>query len=126
VIVTEFGAGAAGGHHGDKSERWTEEFQADVYSRQLEMLDTLPRVKGMLPWGLFDFLTPRRANRWQKGYNRKGIVSNTGQKKLAFKVLSDFYAKKQGIRPRPSSSRRPTGQHERRSRRGRHTGKKSH
>jgi len=119
VIVTEFGGGAAPGHHGDASERWTEEYQADIYRRQLEMLDTLPRVKGMLPWGLFDFLTPRRANRWQRGYNRKGIVSNAGRKKLAFKVLSDFYAEKQGIRPRPSRSERPSKQRRSGTRRGR-------
>ena len=111
IVISETGCGTAPGHHGDKETRWTEEFQAEFYRQQMTFLDTVPRVKGVAPWLLFDFRSPLRVNVWQRGYNRKGVLSDTGRKKLAFAVLSDFYAGKRGMRRRASGgpSRRPVG-----------------
>lgn len=92
VIISEFGGGALAGLHGDKSERWTEEFQEDVYAKNLEMLSKIPQFRGTTPWILNDFRSPRRAlPQIQDGWNRKGVFSETGQKKKAFYVLRDFY-----------------------------------
>ncbi len=92
VIVSEFGAGAPYGRHGDADERWTEEYQASLYQHQISMLKKIPALAGMSPWVLMDFHSPRRLLPGTQDYfNRKGLVSNLGQHKQAFYVLQKFY-----------------------------------
>ncbi len=96
VIISEFGGGAKFGLHGDKSERWTEEFQEDLYIKSLAMLNKIPSLRGMTPWILSDFRSPRRVHPvLQEGFNRKGVTSESGEKKLAFFVLQSFYNTKE-------------------------------
>lgn len=93
VIVSEFGAGAPFGNHGDVAARWTEEYQADLYRRQFGMLRRMPSLAGMTPWVLMDFHSARRfLPGIQDYYNRKGLISNRGQRKQAFYVLQKFYS----------------------------------
>ena len=93
LIVSEFGADALYGKHGDASRRWTEEYQVSVYVHQLGMIRNIPGLVGISPWVLMDFHSPRRQlPAIQDYYNRKGLVSNTGQHKQAFYVLQKFYA----------------------------------
>ena len=95
VIISEFGAGAKQGYHGDKFTRWTEEFQENVYIQNLKTIEKIPNLVGTVPWILNDFLSPRRMlNIIQDLYNRKGIFSNEGEKKLAFNMIKKFYEKK--------------------------------
>lgn len=95
VIVTEFGGGAAYGLHGDAETRFTEEYQANLYRHQLAMLSHVSALAGMSPWVLMDFRSPRRALPGIQDYfNRKGLVSDRGQKKQAFYVLQQFYREK--------------------------------
>ncbi len=95
VIVTEFGAGALQGFHGDKNTRWTEEFQEYLYQETVKMLDKIPQLRGMTPWILADFKSPRRVlSDIQDDWNRKGLISETGEKKKAFYVLQDYYEMK--------------------------------
>jgi beta-glucuronidase len=95
VIFSEFGAGAVVGNHGDVDTRWTEEYQASLYQHQLKMLGRIPFLAGMSPWVLMDFHSPRRLLPGiQDYYNRKGLVSNRGERKQAFYVLQSFYRKK--------------------------------
>jgi beta-glucuronidase len=92
LIMSEFGAGAKAGLHGDASTRWTEEFQANVYEHQLVMLNQIPQLRGMSPWLLMDFRSPLRLlPDIQDDYNRKGLISETGQKKKAFFILQNAY-----------------------------------
>lgn len=92
LIISEFGAGAPYGNHGDADARWTEEYQADVFRRQIAMLRKIPSLAGMSPWVLMDFHSPRRfLVGVQDYYNRKGVISDRGQKKQAFFVLQKFY-----------------------------------
>jgi hypothetical protein len=104
VFISEFGADALQGHHGDASTRWTEEFQASVYQHQIAMLRKVPFVRGMSPWILADFRSPRRPLPVIQDYwNRKGLVSDRGIKKQAFSVLQAYYeelarAEGQGVR----------------------------
>ncbi len=92
VIISELGAAALYGYHGDKETRWTEEYQADVYKYQIEMLKKIPFLCGVSPWILMDFRSPRRPLPYiQDFYNRKGLISNRGEKKEAFYVLQNFY-----------------------------------
>lgn len=92
VIISEFGGGALQGNHGAKDARWTEEFQEDLYRETLKMLDKIPQLRGVTPWILADFRSPRRVlPDIQDGWNRKGLISETGDKKKAFFVLQDYY-----------------------------------
>jgi beta-glucuronidase len=94
LVVSEFGADAKAGLHGDARARFTEEYQADLYRRQIAMLQRMATLRGMSPWILVDFRSPRRPLPGvQDGWNRKGLVSSTGEKKQAFSVLQSFYAK---------------------------------
>ena len=92
LIVSEFGGEAPYGKHGDASVPWTEEYQANLYVHQLAMIRKIPGFAGVCPWVLMDFHSPRRLLPGiQDYYNRKGLVSNTGQHKQAFNVLQKFY-----------------------------------
>jgi beta-glucuronidase len=92
LVVSEFGGRALFGNHGDTSTRWTEEYQANLYQRQLNMLKRIPSLAGMSPWVLMDFHSPRRFLPGVQDYrNRKGLVSDQGQRKQAFYVLQKFY-----------------------------------
>ena len=95
VIISEFGGGAKAGLHGDKGQRWTEEFQENLYRENLAMLDKIEGLAGTCPWVLKDFRSPRRPLPGiQDLFNRKGLVSDQGQRKKAFYVLREWYEKK--------------------------------
>lgn len=96
VIMSEFGGGALQGKRGDKNERWTEEYLAEVYRHNLTMVDNIPFLRGLTPWILKDFRSPRRPlPDIQDFWNRKGLISNNGQRKDAWYILQDFYKKKE-------------------------------
>jgi beta-glucuronidase len=100
VIVSEFGADAKAGLHGGENERWTEEYQANVFRHQLPMLNKIPQLRGMSPWLLMDFRSPNRPLVGiQDEFNRKGLISDQGQKKAAFYVLQKAYKDKTVGRP---------------------------
>ena len=95
VIISEFGGGAKAGLHGDKEQRWTEEFQENLYRENIAMLEKIEGLAGTCPWVLKDFRSPRRALPGiQDGFNRKGLFSDKGQRKRAFYVLRDWYQEK--------------------------------
>ena len=92
VIISEFGGGAKYGYHGAKNQRWTEEFQENLYRENTAMLDKIDGLAGTTPWILKDFRSPRRVlPDIQDYYNRKGLFSDKGEKKLAFYVLKQWY-----------------------------------
>ena len=95
VFISEFGADAKAGHHGPPEQRWTEEFQEDLFRRTLAMADKIDGLVGLSPWILVDFRSPRRPIPGiQDGFNRKGLISSEGVRKKAFFVMQDYYAKK--------------------------------
>lgn len=93
LILSEFGADAKKGFYDPETPRkFSEDFQAEYYRQTLAMAEKIPFLAGMSPWILKDFRSPRRQHPvWQQGWNRKGLVSETGQRKLAFEVLADHY-----------------------------------
>ena len=92
VIVSEFGGGAKYGLHGEKNQRWTEEFQENLYRENTAMLDKIDGLAGTTPWILKDFRSPRRVLPGvQDFYNMKGLVSDRGEKKKAFYVMKRWY-----------------------------------
>ncbi|MGA2771427.1 MAG: glycoside hydrolase family 2 TIM barrel-domain containing protein [Bryobacteraceae bacterium] len=96
LIMSEFGADALYGLHGDPLTRWTEEYQENVFRHQVGMLRRIPFLRGTSPWVLMDFRSPRRTlPDIQDFFNRKGLVSVRGGKKKAFYVMQEFYQAKQ-------------------------------
>jgi beta-glucuronidase len=92
LIMSEFGADALYGHHGDALTRWTEEYQEDLYRRTIGMLRKIPFLRGTSPWILMDFRSPRRPLPGIQDYwNRKGLISNRGERKKAFYVMQQWY-----------------------------------
>jgi beta-glucuronidase len=92
LIMSEFGGDALFGYHGDAQTRWSEEYQKDLYEHQIAMLKRISFLRGMSPWVLKDFRSPRRTlPRFEDYFNRKGLVDERGEKKEAFFVLQKFY-----------------------------------
>lgn len=92
IVFSELGGGAKYGLHADTSTIWSEEFQANLYEHQINMIKKISFLQGLTPWILMDFRSPRRVLPGiQDFYNRKGLISDKGEKKKAFYVLQSFY-----------------------------------
>jgi beta-glucuronidase len=101
LIMSEWGGAARAGHHdpaGPNTKnpaRWTEEYQAEIYRHQIPMLNKIPQLRGTTPWVLMDFRSPMRTlPGLQDNFNRKGLISDQGQKKEAFYILQKAYKTK--------------------------------
>ena len=95
AIISEFGGGALQGWHGSPDQRFTEEFQEDLYRANVDMFERIEGLAGTSPWILMDFRSPRRQLYGvQDFFNRKGLVSEKGIKKQAFYVMKEWYDKK--------------------------------
>ena len=95
MILSEFGTDAKRGTRGPREARWTEEHQAWFYELTIQSADAVRWICGMSPWILKDFRSPRRYHGAHQNYwNRKGLLSETGQRKLAWEVLRAYYDRK--------------------------------
>ncbi len=96
LFISEFGSGAKYNMTGDSLARWSEDYQDWMYRETFKMLDGIPNFRGTTPWILVDFKSPRRNLALIKdGWNRKGLISNNGQKKKAFFTLKKYYDQKE-------------------------------
>ena len=95
VFISEFGGEAKYGSNDgptDEAAYWTEEYQANIYKDQIEMFNTVPNLCGICPWLLFDYRSLGRMNQvYQNGYNRKGLISEKGQKKKAWYIMNEYF-----------------------------------
>ena len=92
VVISETGADALAGHHGAVKELFTEECQAEYFRQQLAILGRHACIRGLCAWLLYDFRSERRQTRFQRGFNRKGLIAeDKATKKLAFDVLAKAY-----------------------------------
>lgn len=97
LIISEFGGEALYGQSGSRDvvSSWSEDYQARLYEDNLRMFENIPNLAGVSPWILFDFRSPFRFHPTnQEGWNRKGLVSDRGQRKKAWKIMHDYYQKK--------------------------------
>ena len=64
-----------------------------IYLRdQINMFSTIPNLVGVCPWILTDFRSLSRLHpKYQKGWNRKGLLSDKGEKKKAWFVMKKYY-----------------------------------
>ena len=92
ILISEFGGGALYGNHGADTDRFTEEYQRILYVKQIEMLEKIDGLAGTTPWILKDFRSPRRQVPWiQDDFNRKGLLSERGERKQAFYIMQHWY-----------------------------------
>jgi beta-glucuronidase len=92
--MSEFGGEALYGHHGaaDTASNWTEEYQERIYKDNLTMFKNISLLRGTVPWVLYDFRSASRMHSvYQKGWNRKGLLSDKGEKKKAWYVMKAYY-----------------------------------
>ncbi|WP_235921119.1 glycoside hydrolase family 2 protein [Foetidibacter luteolus] len=101
VFISEFGGEALyGSKYGraDEAANWREEYQEKIYKDQLEMFATIPNLAGVCPWLLFDYRSLSRLHPvYQQGYNRKGLLSEKGNKKKAWHIMKAYYAAKEKL-----------------------------
>jgi beta-glucuronidase len=99
VFISEFGGEALFGNNdgsADEAAYWTETYQEKIYIDQVEMFNTIPSLCGVCPWLLFDYRSLGRMNQvYQKGYNRKGLLSENGEKKKAWYIMKDYYTSRE-------------------------------
>jgi beta-glucuronidase len=92
VLICEFGGAARLGQRGSVDELWTEDKQKRLYEQQVEVFKKCLYIAGTTPWILYDFRCPRRLNRYQEGFNRKGLIdADRKTRKPAFYVMRKFY-----------------------------------
>lgn len=94
LIMSEFGGEALYGHHGsaDTASSWSEEYQEQLYKNNVTMFKNIPFLRGTTPWVLYDFRSARRMHStYQKGWNRKGLLSEKGEKKKAWYIMKAYY-----------------------------------
>jgi len=95
VLICEFGGDARLGQRGTVDDLWTEDKQKHIYEQQVEVFKKCPYIAGTTPWILYDFRCPRRLNRYQERFNRKGLIdADRKTRKPAFYVMKNFYAEK--------------------------------
>ena len=97
LIISEFGGEALYGQSGSEDivSSWSEDYQARLYRDNIEMFSHIPNLAGVSPWILFDFRSPFRFHPVnQEGWNRKGLVSDRGQRKKAWYLMRDYYKSK--------------------------------
>ncbi|MHA1425838.1 MAG: glycoside hydrolase family 2 protein [Candidatus Helarchaeota archaeon] len=86
-LITEFGAGAKFGFHSQEYVKFSEEKQASILTHSIEIFNSKDYIAGWIIWIYRDFRSALRTNKYQQGYNRKGIVSEKNNPKLITKVI---------------------------------------
>ncbi|WP_111640906.1 glycoside hydrolase family 2 protein [Marinimicrobium alkaliphilum] len=95
LIISEFGGEALLGSTAEPkhaAHSWSEEYHEDIHIQQVKMFDSMPELRGVVPWILVDFRSPTRMHPvHQQGWNRKGLLSDRGLKKKAWYIMRDYY-----------------------------------
>ncbi|AOW21970.1 glycoside hydrolase family 2 protein [Urechidicola croceus] len=95
VFISEFGGESLyGSNYGPKDEAasWSEEYQEKIYQDQIEMFNNVPNLIGVCPWILVDYRSSGRMHPvYQKGYNRKGLISENGEKKKSWYIMKEYF-----------------------------------
>jgi beta-glucuronidase len=92
VIISETGADALAGHRGSGRVLFSEDWQACFYQQQWEIITATPWIVGLAAWILYDFRSERRQTGFQRGFNRKGLISeDKATRKQAFHALADMF-----------------------------------
>ena len=93
IILTEFGADAIPGQHAQPPEMFSEEYQAEMLVRYIELLRQKSYVVGEHIWNLCDFKTAQGITR-AGSLNYKGIFTRDRRPKLAAHQIRGLWRKK--------------------------------
>jgi beta-glucuronidase len=103
MIISEFGGEAKFGSKGtptDEASSWSEEYQEQIYKDQVALFGITPNLAGVCAWILVDYHSPTRLHPiYQQGYNRKGLLSEMGEKKKAWFILNQYYKSRNKSEP---------------------------
>jgi len=89
IMVTEFGADAIPGMHYDPPRQFTEEYQAQMITRQYEIIRSKEFTVGAHVWAFADFKTSQIYMRVVLNY--KGVFTRERQPKLAAHALRKIW-----------------------------------
>jgi beta-glucuronidase len=92
LALTEFGADAVPGCHAEPPEMFSEEFQAEMLTRYIEVLRSKPFVIGEHVWNMCDFKTGQMVRR-VGGLNMKGVFTRDRRPKMAAHRLRELWGK---------------------------------
>jgi beta-glucuronidase len=98
-IVTEFGACAKFGFRNAANVKFSEEFQRDFLAHYIGVLNGMDWISGWFIWIYRDFKSPIRLNKYQMGFNRKGIVSEVNEKKISAEEMKMIMSAQKKTRP---------------------------
>jgi beta-glucuronidase len=90
LVLTEFGADTVPGCHAHPPEMFSEEFQAEMLARYIEVLRGKPFVVGEHVWNMCDFKTGQMVRR-VGGYNLKGVFTYDRRPKMAAHRLQQIW-----------------------------------
>lgn len=94
IIISEFGAGAIYGYRSPYLQKWTEERQAEIIERCLEVYLSRDEIVGTLIWQFADCRVTEEG--WAlsrpRGYNNKGIVDEYRRPKLAYQSVKRIFS----------------------------------
>ena len=90
LILTEFGADALPGQHAQPPEMFSEEYQADLLERTIQLLRQKSYVVGEHVWNLCDFKTSQGVTR-AGAMNYKGVFTRDRRPKLAAHRLRSLW-----------------------------------
>jgi beta-glucuronidase len=93
LILTEFGADAISGMHAQPPEMFSEEYQAEIITRTIELLRQKPYVIGEHVWNMCDFKTSQGVGR-AGALNHKGVFTRDRRPKLAAHRLRELWGAK--------------------------------
>ncbi len=92
VLFTEFGADTLTGAHSTSVQMFTEEYQAMLLEKYIEVIRSKSYTIGEQLWNFADFRTPQHFRRVV--LNQKGIFTRDREPKLAAFKLKEIWAKK--------------------------------
>jgi beta-glucuronidase len=81
-ILSEFGTDTIPGHHAQPPEMFSEEYQAEFLTKQIQLTNAKPFVVGQHIWNMCDFKTAQGVQR-VGAYNYKGVFTRDRRPKLA-------------------------------------------
>lgn len=90
LILTEFGVDTIPGCHALPPEMFSEEFQAEMLARYLQVLRSKAYVIGEHVWNMCDFKTGQDVRR-MGGMNYKGVFTRDRRPKLAAHRLREMW-----------------------------------
>lgn len=95
LLLTEFGADAEPGFRSVGLDLWSEDYQAALLKKHMEIAEKYPAVCGTFPFCYADYRDPSKpVNHHWRGINLKGVVDYHHNHKSAWQTVQQIYKTK--------------------------------